>query len=160
MFEVLTITTLLCRHLAKIAPKNRLITFINKLFIEHLLTLKIQTDQTFHANTNLQLPTNFLSVLVTYISLEGFRVKTSSSKNLYYKTLQPRFFVPRYFWGWLTDKIGRRPVLLISASLTYCATLAFGFSTNFYFAVVTRFLQGLFNGKYLVVIIGEEDVAN
>lgn len=61
-----------------------------------------------------------------------------------------RFF-GGYFWGWLTDKIGRRPVLLISASLTYAATIAFGFTTTFYWAVCTRFLQGLFNG---VIVCG------
>ena len=54
----------------------------------------------------------------------------------------------RYFWGWLTDKYGRRPCILISAIFTAVATLAFGFTTNIYWALTTRFLQGLFNGIY------------
>ena len=53
----------------------------------------------------------------------------------------------RYFWGYVTDKFGRRPVLLVSATLTYFATLFFGFSTNLYFAITARFLQGLMNGR-------------
>eukprot|EP00795_Rhopilema_esculentum_P016239 gene16239-7617_t len=60
-------------------------------------------------------------------------------------------FVGGYFWGYCTDKFGRRPVLLVSASLTYCSTLLFGFSTNLYFAISARFLQGLFNG---VIVCG------
>jgi len=60
-------------------------------------------------------------------------------------------FIGGYFWGYVTDKYGRRPVLLVSASLTYFSTLFFGFSTNLYFAVTARFLQGLFNG---VIVCG------
>ena len=52
----------------------------------------------------------------------------------------------RYFWGYVTDKLGRRPVLLLSAVLTYCATIFFGFSTDLYSAMLGRFLQGLSNG--------------
>ena len=56
-------------------------------------------------------------------------------------------YVFSYFWGYMTDKYGRRPIILISAILTNFATIAFGFTTNIYWALTTRFLQGLFNGK-------------
>lgn len=54
-----------------------------------------------------------------------------------------------YFWGWLSDKKGRRPIILLCVSLIGLTTLSFGFTTNIYFAVITRMLAGLVNGKWL-----------
>ncbi|XP_066933283.1 uncharacterized protein [Clytia hemisphaerica] len=96
--------------------------------------------------------TSPFSYLPAMVSSFGY---SDRQRGTYAGMIASSLFVGRffggYFWGWLTDKIGRRPVLLISASLTYFATIAFGFSTNFYFAVITRFLQGLFNG---VIVCG------
>jgi MFS family permease len=51
-----------------------------------------------------------------------------------------------YFWGWLSDKVGRRQVLLWCTSLMGIATLAFGFSKSFEVALVIRFITGLIAG--------------
>ena len=48
------------------------------------------------------------------------------------------------FWGYISDKIGRKLPIVVSATGLALSTLAFGFSTNFYWAVVTRFIQGCF----------------
>jgi MFS family permease len=52
-----------------------------------------------------------------------------------------------YFWGVLSDRKGRKPVLIISSICLLLSTLLFGFSVNYAMAVVTRFLVGCSNGK-------------
>lgn len=49
-------------------------------------------------------------------------------------------------WGYLTDLKGAKFATILSATTLSIATLAFGFSTFYKWALVTRFLQGLFMG--------------
>ncbi|XP_068659656.1 protein ZINC INDUCED FACILITATOR-LIKE 1-like [Aristolochia californica] len=50
------------------------------------------------------------------------------------------------FWGVMADRYGRKPVIMIgSVSIVVLNTL-FGLSTNFWMAVITRFLLGSANG--------------
>ena len=58
-----------------------------------------------------------------------------------------------YFWGWLSDRVGRRPVVLVSLVGVVASEIGFGFSTGLVFAFVMRFITGLFNGKTCVSII-------
>lgn len=51
-----------------------------------------------------------------------------------------------YFWGWLADKIGRRPVILISLILSIIGMGSFGLSVSLVMAIITRFVVGLTNG--------------
>jgi hypothetical protein len=63
-----------------------------------------------------------------------------------------------YFWGLLSDKYGRRPILLMGILGSTFASLSFGFSTTLYWALFSRFSYGLLNGNlgvyktYLVCI--------
>ncbi|XP_065657406.1 uncharacterized protein LOC105847246 isoform X3 [Hydra vulgaris] len=50
----------------------------------------------------------------------------------------------RLLWGYLLDKINSKTVLLISGIFQTISTLLFGFSTSFYWTLVTRFMQGAF----------------
>ncbi|KAF5379817.1 hypothetical protein D9615_005697 [Tricholomella constricta] len=52
-----------------------------------------------------------------------------------------------YHWGRLSDKIGRRPVLLLGPLGLAFAMVAFGLSRNFWMLVVSRCAQGVFNGN-------------
>lgn len=55
-------------------------------------------------------------------------------------------FAAAAFWGRISDKIGRKPVLLTGLFGTGLSMLIFGFSRNFPLAVVARVLGGLLNG--------------
>lgn len=49
-------------------------------------------------------------------------------------------------WGRLSDKIGRKPVLLTGLAGTAVSVLAFGFAPNIWVALIARALGGLLNG--------------
>ena len=52
-----------------------------------------------------------------------------------------------YVWGAVSDKKGRKPVVVVSCLLIGIFSAAFGFSVKIYTAIIFRFLVGLFNGK-------------
>ena len=51
------------------------------------------------------------------------------------------------FWGSLSDRFGRKPVLLVGCFGTCLSLLIVGFSTNFAMALSGRILGGLLNGN-------------
>lgn len=55
-----------------------------------------------------------------------------------------------YVWGQLSDRIGRRLVLMYGLLGTCICSLLFGFSSHFYMAMLSRFLWGLLNGNVAV----------
>lgn len=61
------------------------------------------------------------------------------------------------FWGALSDKYGRKPILLIGCAGTALSLLVVGFSSSFWMALVGRILGGLLNGNIGIIqsIIGE-----
>lgn len=52
-----------------------------------------------------------------------------------------------FLWGWVSDKLGRRPILLFGVLATVATELLFGFSQNFVWAILARLLWGLLNGN-------------
>jgi len=51
-----------------------------------------------------------------------------------------------YIWGNVSDRYGRRPVMLLGLFLTGITFLIFGFSKNYQVALVVRFINGAVNG--------------
>nr|KYP40112.1 putative membrane protein YCR023C family [Cajanus cajan] len=54
--------------------------------------------------------------------------------------------VTSIFWGIVADRYGRKPVVIIGTFSVIIFNALFGLSTNFWMAVITRFLLGIFNG--------------
>lgn len=84
--------------------------------------------------------------------IKGFGYK-EEEKGYYAGIVASAMFLGRgtgsFFWGWLSDRRGRRPVMLITIVLNGICSLAFGFTTNIVYAFVTRFLTGLVNGTVI-----------
>lgn len=62
-----------------------------------------------------------------------------------------------FYWGGLSDRIGRKPVLLFGCAGTALSLLLVGFSTSFQMALAARMLGGLLNGNMGVIqtMVGE-----
>jgi len=56
-----------------------------------------------------------------------------------------------YIWGWLSDKKGRKTILMISLVCIAITNFAFGFTTNLASAIGVRFVSGLSNGVVTIV---------
>lgn len=60
-------------------------------------------------------------------------------------------FLTSFFWGWLSDRIGRKPVILTGTLLTAACFVAFGFCKTLWQAVIVQALMGLVNGNQGIV---------
>ena len=62
-----------------------------------------------------------------------------------------------FYWGGLSDRIGRKPVLLLGCGGTMLSLLVLGFAPNFWIALAGRALGGFLNGNIGVIqtMVGE-----
>jgi MFS family permease len=70
------------------------------------------------------------------------------------------FLMIGILWGRLSDRVGRKPIVLSGLLGTVLATLVFGFSSSYAQAIVARSIAGLLNGNMGVVrtMVGEMEV--
>lgn len=61
------------------------------------------------------------------------------------------------YWGSLSDRIGRKPVLLIGCAGTMISMVALGFASNIWVAIIGRVFGGALNGNIGVIqtMVGE-----
>nr|KMM71371.1 hypothetical protein CPAG_07678 [Coccidioides posadasii RMSCC 3488] len=78
-----------------------------------------------------------------------------SKVGMYVGTIASSFalaqFVTNYFWGWFSDRIGRKPVILLGTILTAACFVAFGFCKTLWQAILVQVLMGAVNGNQGVV---------
>lgn len=60
-------------------------------------------------------------------------------------------FCTNFFWGWLSDRIGRKPIVLTGTLLTAACFVAFGFCRTLWQAILVQVLMGLVNGNQGVI---------
>ncbi|THC99610.1 hypothetical protein EYZ11_000877 [Aspergillus tanneri] len=75
--------------------------------------------------------------------------------GVYVGTLATAFaiaqFITNYFWGWLSDRVGRRPVILLGTILTAAGFLTFGFCKTLVQAIIVQAVMGAVNGNQVLV---------
>ena len=84
--------------------------------------------------------------------VESFHVTESEGKiALYAGMITSSFtfaeFSAGMFWGRMSDRLGRKPVLIMGLIGTAISMIVFGFSTNLPLAMFARALGGLLNGN-------------
>ncbi|CAK7228641.1 hypothetical protein SBRCBS47491_006976 [Sporothrix bragantina] len=87
--------------------------------------------------------------------VESFAEIPSSQMGLYVGVLASTFALAQLatnlFWGYLSDAIGRKPVMLLGSFLLMLCFMAFGFCTRYWHVVVVHVAMGLLNGNAAVV---------
>lgn len=97
-------------------------------------------------------PIAFTSIFpYIYFMVKDFHATEDESKISFYSGLVTSAFTFAEFstgllWGRLSDKVGRKPVLLMGLAGTGLSSVVFGLSPNLAVALVARALGGLLNG--------------
>ena len=92
----------------------------------------------------------FLTYLVQDLAAEQGVVRIGLWVGLLMTAYSTAQFISSPFWGSLSDRIGRRPVLMIGLVGNTVFFTAFGFSNTLLFALSMRFFAGIFNGNIAV----------
>ncbi|RKF64142.1 putative membrane protein [Erysiphe neolycopersici] len=98
-------------------------------------------------------PIAFMSIFpYVYYMVEDFGIaKKESDISIYAGLFTSAFTVAEFSagiaWGKVSDKIGRKPVILIGLAGTALSMMMFGFAPNFPVALLARALGGLLNGN-------------
>ncbi|KAI1190446.1 major facilitator superfamily domain-containing protein [Nemania serpens] len=98
-------------------------------------------------------PIAFMGIFpYVYFMIEDFHVTEDASRISFYAGMVTSAFTFAEFstgllWGRLSDKIGRKPVLLTGLVGTALSVLVFGFAPNLTVALIARAIGGLLNGN-------------
>ena len=101
-------------------------------------------------------PIAFTSIMAyTFVMVKGFQGGDDTNASFYAGLLVSAFAVAEactaMTWGTISDRYGRKPVILIGLAGTALSSLVFGFATNFWMALGARVIGGLLNGNVAVM---------
>lgn len=87
-----------------------------------------------------------------YYMVSSFHITSDDKKNAMYAGMVTSAFAFAEFstgmlWGRLSDRVGRKPILLTGLGGTGLSMIVFGFSPNLTTALIARALGGLLNGN-------------
>jgi len=93
-----------------------------------------------------------------YYMVRDFGITKDESKISFYAGMVTSAFTLAEFstsvlWGRLSDKIGRKPVLLMGLAGTGLSVLTFGFAQSLPVALLARALGGFLNGYRLLLSV-------
>ncbi|KAJ9369584.1 hypothetical protein DTO282E5_5713 [Paecilomyces variotii] len=97
----------------------------------------------------------------SWVMVKDFHMGDPSDASFYAGILVAAFSAAEaltgMFWGGLSDRVGRKPVLLFGCVGTMISLLVVGFSKNFAMALTGRIVGGLLNGNIGVIqtMVGE-----
>ncbi|EAW15095.1 MFS transporter [Aspergillus clavatus NRRL 1] len=97
----------------------------------------------------------------SWVMVKDFRIANDTDASFYAGILVATFSLAEaltgMFWGGLSDRIGRKPVLLSGCFGTILSLLLVGLAPNFWVALLGRALGGLLNGNIGVIqtMVGE-----
>lgn len=125
-----------------------------------------------HTMSSLALCSSVLSMMYLLMSAfpySGFMAMqlipglTQESAGTYAGILSGSFMIGRLFsaypWGMISDRYGRKFVLLFSTASSAILVVAFGFSFSFPFAVCIRFFTGTCNGTMIAARVSVTELA-
>lgn len=86
-----------------------------------------------------------------YYMIKSFNITTNDREIAVYAGMVTSAFAFAEFstsvvWGRLSDRVGRKPILLTGLAGTGLSMLVFGFAPNLQVALLARALGGLLNG--------------
>lgn len=97
----------------------------------------------------------------SWVMVKDFHVATDGDASLYAGILVSSFSLAEalsgMFWGRLSDRVGRKPVLLLGCFGTMLSLLLVGLAPTFWVALFGRVLGGALNGNIGVMqtMVGE-----
>jgi MFS family permease len=87
--------------------------------------------------------------------VKGFQGGDDTNASFYSGLLVSAFAVAEactaMTWGTISDRYGRKPIVLTGLAGTALSSLIFGFATNFWVALAARVVGGLLNGNVAVM---------
>lgn len=131
---------------------------------QSMVNIVEQTREALHSHTmsSLALCSSVLSMMYLLMSAfpySGFMAMqlipglSRESAGTYAGILSGSFMIGRIFsaypWGIISDRYGRKFVLLFSTASSAILMVAFGFSYSFPYAVCVRFFTGMCNGTMI-----------
>jgi MFS family permease len=101
-------------------------------------------------------PIAFCSILsYTYVMVQDLHGGDDTNASFYAGILVSAFAIAEaataMIWGAISDRFGRKPIVLTGLAGTAVSSLLFGFSTKYWMALVARLVGGLLNGNVAVM---------